>query len=92
MSHDFDDGHSPRVLRWEFGRDDRTMMCQLALDPEAPLYEFSTWPGQESASTTVERFIEVGPAITRQCEYESTLIADGWTLRSYESHLIDYAA
>jgi hypothetical protein len=92
VTHDFDYGHSPRVLRWEFGREDRTIMCQLALDPQAPLYEFRTWPGQECASTTVERFTEVGGAINRQCEYESTLIADGWTLRSYESHPTDCAA
>ena len=92
MSHDFDYGQSPRVLRWEFGRDKRTMTCELALDPPALFYEFRTWPGEEQASTTVERFIEVGRAFGRQCEYESMLIADGWTLLAYESRPMDYAA
>jgi hypothetical protein len=68
------------------------MTCQLALNPQALLYEFRTWPGYERASTTVEQFIEVGSAFNRQCEYESTLIEDGWTLQSYESRPMDCAA
>jgi hypothetical protein len=92
VKDDFDYGCSPRVLRWEFEREDRTMTCQLALNPQALLFEFSTSWGQGVRSTTVERFVEVGRAFTRQCEYESTLIADGWTLQSYESRPIDHAA
>ena len=92
MTHDCDYDQSPRVLRWEFGRDNHTITCQLALDPEAHFYEFRTSPGGERASTTVERFIEVGCAFGRQCEYESMLIADGWTLQAYESRPMDYAA
>jgi hypothetical protein len=81
-----------RVLRWVFIRDHQQLTCEVALDAQAFLYEFSVVRGSQLASRSIDRFRDAPQAFERQCQFEAVLIDDGWTLAAYESDTVAFAA
>jgi hypothetical protein len=73
-----------RVLRWVYIRGPARMTCELALGDSAVLYEFSVSQGAGS-TRSVDRFEHVSRAFQRHSEFEAALIADGWSLETYDS-------
>lgn len=73
-----------RVLRWVFSRGAERLTCELSLAADHSCYELrTTMPA--ARSVPVQRFTDVTAAFERQSAFEGTLLADGWTLDSYES-------
>jgi hypothetical protein len=71
-----------------FARDTDRVECQLRLDADHLLYEFVVRRISSTCSTCIDRFTSVSRAFERQGAYEALLIADGWTLESFESTFV----
>jgi hypothetical protein len=73
-----------RVLRWVFSRAGETMYCELSLDSHAFAYQLRV-SHYDNRGPFTEQFRDVAKAFDRQCQLESSLLRDGWTLDSYQS-------
>jgi hypothetical protein len=73
-----------RMLRWVFSRAGETLLCELSLDSGAFAYRLCV-STDDHARTFSEQFGDVAKAFERQCQLESALLEEGWTLDSYES-------
>ncbi len=80
MSHDT----SVRMLRWVFSRAGEKLRCELSLDAGAFAYHLCV-STDDRDRTFSEQFGDVAKAFERQCQLESALLEEGWTLDSYES-------
>jgi len=78
---------SIRVLRWVYSHQDESLICELQLAVDGLSYQLTTTPCPQHRVAELERFKDVTSAFQRQCELERKLIADGWTLDSYESQV-----
>ena len=76
-----------RVLRWVYSHQDESLTCELRLGDDGLNYQLTTTPCPQHGVPEVERFKDVTSAFQRQSELERKLIADGWSLESYESQL-----
>jgi hypothetical protein len=69
-------------LRWTYRRADKSVLCELALDPDESAYELKTtvpW----SVDVLVERFADAIAALQRQTAVERLLVQEGWSLESF---------
>jgi len=76
-----------RVLRWVYSHQDDSLTCELRLADDGLSYQLTTTPCPQHGVPEVERFKDVTAAFQRQSELERKLIADGWSLESYESQV-----
>ena len=78
---------SIRVLRWVYSHQDESLTCELRLADDGLSYQLTTTPCPQHGVAEVERFKDVTSAFQRQSGLERRLIADGWSLESYESQV-----
>ena len=76
-----------RVLRWVYSHQDESLTCELRLADDGLSYQLTTTPCPQHGVPEVERFKDASSAFQRQSELERKLIADGWSLESYESQV-----
>jgi hypothetical protein len=76
-----------RVLRWVYSHHDESLTCELQLADDGLSYQLTTTPCPQHRVAELERFKDATSAFQRQCELERKLIADGWSLESYESQV-----
>jgi hypothetical protein len=76
-----------RVLRWVYSRQDESLTCELHLADDGLSYQLTMTPCPQHGVPELERFKDATDAFHRQCELERNLIADGWSLESYESQV-----
>jgi len=77
-----------RVLIWIFRRGGETMRCELALTADCSGYELRVDRSHPGAAT-VEAFDDAIAAFQRHAALERALVADGWSLESFESQRIE---
>jgi len=78
---------SIRVLRWVYSRQGESLTCELRLATDGLSYQLTTTPCPQHGVPELERFKDVTSAFQRQSALERKLIADGWSLESYESQV-----
>ena len=78
---------SIRVLRWVYAQHDESVTCELQLADDGLSYQLTTTPCPQHGVAELERFKDVTSAFQRQCELERKLIADGWSLETYEAQV-----
>ena len=71
------------VVRWEFGRDHRRLMCEMRAMPEAAMYEVATVPLWDVARTSIETFKSASAALLQHATIATNLREAGWTIASY---------
>ena len=80
--HDNDSDAAP-VIRWEFERDHRHLMCAIHAISAASLYEVATVPLWDVGRTAVETFNSPGAALQRHAAIAADLRSAGWTVAAY---------
>ena len=78
-----------RVLQWTFSRDTETVRCELGLTKDESAYELRVDLPSNPTGVSTECFDDAMAAFQRHAALERALIADGWTLESFESHKIE---
>jgi hypothetical protein len=73
-----------RELRWSYIRGGERQCVHLSLDASARAYELLVRHGDRRSTVRVERYVYASDAIERQCEYEAQLLADGFSLDTFE--------
>jgi len=76
---------SVRVMRWTFRRDHETVVCELGLNRDNSAYELRVELPPHASGYSIESFDDAMSAFHRQTAMERTLVADGWSLESFES-------
>ena len=71
------------LVRWEFGRDHRRLMCAIHATPAASSYEVATVPLWDVAQTSVETFNSASAALLQHAAIAADLREAGWTIASY---------
>jgi hypothetical protein len=77
-----------RVRRWVYMRGHDRIRCVLALAVDARVYEFSISHLSTRSSTSIDRFEDIVEAIGCHSTYEGALIAEGWSLETYQTSLL----
>ena len=80
--------HRARVMRWTFTREDETLVCEIGLNRDESAYEIRVDPAWDVADAAGELFDDAMSAFQRHTEIERQLIAQGWSLDSFESDRI----
>ena len=73
-----------RVLQWTFRRRTEAVQWELGLSADALRYELRATPGEADAAS-VEVFNDAIAAFQRQAELERRLVAEGWSLESFQT-------
>jgi hypothetical protein len=71
------------LVRWEFERDDRHLMCAIHATPAASSYEVATVPLWDVGRTAIETFNSPGEALQRHAAIAADLRSAGWTVAAY---------
>ena len=71
------------LVRWEFGRDRRRLMCAIRAVPEAASWEVATVPLWDVARTSIETFRSASAALLQHAAIATDLRESGWTVASY---------
>jgi hypothetical protein len=78
-------GRDVRVLRWAFTRNGERISCELALTRDDFAYELRVHRPDSPDGPTTESFADAMRAFHKQAELERELVAQGWSLESFES-------
>jgi hypothetical protein len=78
-------GRDVRVLRWAFARNGERISCELALTRDNFAYELRVNRDASPDGLTTESFADAMRAFHKQAELERELVAQGWSLESFES-------
>ena len=71
------------ILRWEFARDERHVLCAVHVAPAGSSYEVATVPLWDVGRTVVETFDTSSAALRRHAAIATDLRAAGWTVVAY---------
>jgi hypothetical protein len=77
-----------RVMRWTFRRDHETVVCELGLNRDNSAYELRIDPPSNELGPGVQVFDDATSAFQRHAAIERALVADGWSLESFESQRV----
>jgi hypothetical protein len=80
-----------RVMRWTFRRNAETVVCELGLNRDDSAYELRIAPPTNPVGSTTEMFNDAVSAFERNTAIERKLVADGWSLESFESERVPRA-
>jgi hypothetical protein len=78
-----------RVMRWMFRRGSETVICELGLNRDDSAYELRITPASNPIGLATELFDDAMSAFERNTAIERKLIADGWSLESFESERVE---
>jgi len=78
-----------RVLRWTFTRDKESLVCELGLTGDDSAYQLRIDPPWNSTGISAECYDDAMSAFQRQGMIERLLLAEGWTLESFESTRVE---
>jgi hypothetical protein len=71
------------IVRWEFERDHRHLLCAILVTPTASSDEVATVPLSNGGRTAVETFESPSAALHRLAVIAADLRATGWTIAAY---------
>jgi hypothetical protein len=71
------------IVRWEFERDHRHLMCALRAMPADSSYEVATVPLWDGGRTVVETFNSPSAALWRHAAIAADLRSAGWMVAAY---------
>ena len=71
------------LIRWEFARDERHLMCAIRATGAASAFEVATVPLWDVARTAVETFSSASAALRRHAAIAADLRESGWTVAAY---------
>jgi hypothetical protein len=74
---------APAIVRWEFEREHRHLMCAVHVVPAVSCYDVATVPLWDVGRTAVETFNSQSAALQRHAAIAADLRAAGWTVAAY---------
>ena len=74
---------APAIVRWEFEREHRHLMCAVHAVPVVSCYDVATVPLWDVGRTAVETFNSQSAALQRHAAIAADLRAAGWTVAAY---------
>ena len=81
--------HDPQddapLVRWNFARDHRQLMCAIRATAAASSFEVATIPLWDVGQAAIETFKTAGAALRRHAAIAADLRDAGWTVASYSA-------
>lgn len=71
------------LVRWEFERNQRHLMCSIRATAASSSFEVATVPLWNGGRTTVETFASPRAALHRHAAIATDLRSSGWTVAAY---------
>jgi hypothetical protein len=74
------------ILKWAYDKNHDRLHCELAFNPNALTYEFTTSRNHSDTTRRVEYFRSVTHAFLYQAAFEARVIGRGWSFVDYAAH------
>jgi hypothetical protein len=83
---------SAHLVRWEFARNHKHLMCAIRATAAPSSYEVAIVPMWDVGQAAIETFTTAGAALRRHAAIAADLRDAGWTVASYTSQVNQTAA